>query len=174
MLRLMRLSLCRAAVAATLVPLLVLAGCGGDDPDSGGTSAGSDSAGDDTGGSGGGSGRDDCPDETAVSDAAGVSVSLDPPTEGGCHYYDETGDVSVGIEVEDPTSRTIEDIERNNADAERVEGLGDAAHESITPGGIVQVGVFEGGRYVLVTVQGADGADTATGRAVYELFASRA
>jgi hypothetical protein len=106
-----------------------------------------------------------------VSTAVGATVALDPPAEDddGCQYYSSDGNVSVGVVIEDPTARTIEDVERN-LEVDRVPGVGDTAYVSITPGGIVQFGVFADARHVLVTVQGV-AADAATGQAVYDLFA---
>ena len=75
--------------------------------------------------------------------------------------------MSVNVLVEQPTAQTIEDVERNLS-VDRVEGVGDAAWEMVTPGGIVQFGAFEGDQYVMVTISGASD-DPAIGRAVYEL-----
>ncbi|MGD9752166.1 MAG: hypothetical protein AB7W59_14345 [Acidimicrobiia bacterium] len=118
------------------------------------------------------SGGGDCAGDDAVSGAVGAAVVLDPGSgpELGCHYYSADGVVSVGVITEDPTNRTVADIERNNIDAERVEGVGDGAYSIVSPGGIVQFGVFIDDRHVLVTIDGVE-ADEATARAVYDLFA---
>jgi hypothetical protein len=160
--------------------LFALAGCGSSDSEAGdGTTATTaTTAGSVASDEGAGSDSDEgaavsCPDEAAVADAVGADVALDPMSGGvdGCNYYGEAGspdaEVSVNLLVEQPTSMTIEDVERN-LPVDRVEGVGDAAWEVVRPGGIVQFGAFEGDRYVTVTISGAS-EDVAMGRAVYEL-----
>lgn len=112
-----------------------------------------------------------CVAEEEVVGVIGANVTLDPGSgdEDGCHYYSADGAVSVGVVFEDPTTRTVEDVERN-LEVDRVGGVGDAAYVSITPGGIVQFGVFVDDRHVLVTTQGVE-PDPATAQAVYGLFA---
>ena len=177
-----------------MLGLLSMAACGSDDDNAdqvddptaqdagsgegtegdGGAADGGEDDGDDGGspGSGSGSGALACPDEAAVSEAVGSEVAADPPTAESCNYYDSSGSVSVGIVVEDPTSRTVEDIERNLAGVDRVEGVGDGAYEVLMEGDIVQFGAFESGRHVLVTISGVEAPDVAIGRAVYDLFAA--
>jgi hypothetical protein len=118
-----------------------------------------------------GSASSTCASDAEVSAVVGAGVALDASSDDeiGCHYYSDDGVVSVGVVVEEPASRTIEDVERN-IEVDRVDGVGDEAYVSISPGGITQFGVFAGARHVLVTVQGVD-ADASTGQAVYELFA---
>jgi hypothetical protein len=174
----------------TMLGLLSMVACGSDDDDdaeraddptaqeagSGESTAGDggEGGGEEGGsqGSGSGSGALTCPDEAAVSEAVGVEVAADPPTADSCRYYDAGGSVSVGIVVEDPTSRTVEDIERNLAGVELVEGVGDGAYEVLMGGDIVQFGAFESGRHVVVTISGVDAPDVAIGRAVYDLIAA--
>ena len=168
----------RLVAVLALTTAGVLAACGGsDDAEAGGETtetagapAGADPA--DPTGPTDPADAPACASDTEVSDAVGTDVALDPSSGGdvGCNYYSEDGTVSVNVLVEDPTARTVEDVERNDAGFERVEGAGDAAYAAVTPGGIVQFGVFEGTSHRLVTIDGAD-ADVATGQAVYQLFA---
>lgn len=111
-----------------------------------------------------------CAPDTEVAGVIGATVTLDPGSgdEDGCNYYSDDGSVSVGVVSEDPTTRTVEDVERN-LEVDRVEGVGDTAYVAVMPGGIVQFGVFVDDRHVLVTTQGVE-PDPATAQAVYELF----
>ena len=128
--------------------------------------AGDDDEGDDAVGDEAGS---PCPADVDVTAAVGVEVVAEPPAPDRCGYSSSDGVASVGIDVEDPTSRTLADVERNQP-VEPVDGLGDDAYSIETPGGIVQLGVFGDGAHVLVTVQGFDGATVAAARAVYDLY----
>jgi hypothetical protein len=179
----------RPSFCALLVLLLLALGvsamsaCGsdGDDTAAEETEADASGASDAEGGAapdGGGepgSGADvDCPDGGAVSEAIGAEVVLDPAGEVGfCNYYGADGsadaEVSVNVRVEEPPLQTIDDIERNLAGVDRVEGIGDEAWETVLPGGIVQFGAYEGDRYTAITVSGGPD-DVAIGRAVYALF----
>lgn len=164
-----------ALLVAVFSAALILGGCGssGDDTSTD-TTATSEEAGtaDDSGaieGDGGGS----CPDQTQVAAAVSADVELSPGSNpvDGCNYYGKEGtpdaEVSVNVLIEQPTAQTIDDVERN-LPVDRVEGVGDAAWETVTPGGIVQFGAFEDDRYVTVTIAGASD-DVAMGRSVYEL-----
>jgi hypothetical protein len=113
-----------------------------------------------TGGSSseGGETTADCPSDAGISDAVGAEVALDPSSsidDLGCNYYSDDGVVSVGVVVEAPASRTIDDV-RRNLEVEDVAGIGDEAVISLTPGGIAQLTVADGDRLVLVTVSGVD------------------
>ena len=164
---------------ATLLAVAALGACGGDDtsPSAAGNAAPTSAASSPTepstdAGSGSGSGGTvTCASDADVEAAVGTAVKRTPGVgdEDGCNYYSDDFAVSVGVVFEDPTTRTVEDVERN-MNVDRVEGVGDAAYETVMPGGIVQFGVFADGRHVLVTIQGIE-PDPAAARAVYDLFA---
>ena len=162
----------RPATLAVLAVLGLLAGCGSADDDAGSEGATPTEA-SSSSGSGDSAGEPGCANADTVSGVVGAEVALDPSSGGdlGCSYYSDDGVVSVNVTPEDPTTRTIEDVERNHAGVQRVDGVGDAAYGSVTPGGIIQFGVFEGTSHTLVTIQGVDGG-VAVGQAVYELVAS--
>jgi hypothetical protein len=187
----------RPSLRALLVLLALALGMGamsgcssdGDDASSGATEEGTPATGDSTddgaddasGGSDpGGAGAPgdpaevDCADEGEVSDAIGAEVALDPAEEVGfCSYYGADGsadaEVSVNVRVEEPPLQSLEDVERNLAGVDRVDGIGDAAWETVLPGGIVQFGAYAGDRYTAITISGGPD-DVAIGRAVYALF----
>lgn len=167
----------KMVLLAALLAGAALSGCGGTDTASPGaspTSAATDPTDPPEPPPGGDVGSGDavsCASDADVVSAVGATVVLDPGSgdEDGCQYYSEDGIVSVGVVFEDPTTRTIEDVERN-LEVDRVEGVGDSAYEAVMPGGIVQFGVFADGRHVLVTIQGTE-PDPAAARAVYALFA---